>query len=147
MISRRRTAVSVQESTTNTASLRLPPSNNIRNLLLNAKSPPVPKVPENNGGFVEAPHHNDVLCGRGGEVNSHPGNVHYLKIVKSFKSVYVNPTTKKHEKAHISAHVVSSVRKLNPPGRFLKQDDTGKWFEIGDEQAWTKSMKAFNFQK
>lgn len=113
---------------------KLPPTSN---------SPPRPQVPPGHGGPVRSPHPHDVLSGRGGRINSHPGNVHFREMVDSYKREYLDPRTKKVEKARIAARIVSNVRSLNPPGRFLKEDShTNNWLEVGDERAWKKSGQA-----
>ena len=65
-------------------------------------------------------------------------------MVDSYKREYLDlPSTKKVEKARIAARIVSNVRSLNPPGRFLKENShTNNWLEIGDERAWKKSGQA-----
>ena len=64
-------------------------------------------------------------------------------MVDSYKRDYLDPRTKKVEKARIAARIVSNVRSLEPPGRFLKEDGhTGQWIEIGDERAWKKAGQA-----
>jgi len=92
---------------------------------------------------VKTPHANDVLSGRGGRINSHSGNVRFRELVDSLKREYLDPRTKKIEKARIAASIISSIRSLEPSGRFLKEDPhTGLWLEIGDERAWKKSGQA-----
>jgi hypothetical protein len=56
------------------------------------------------------------------------------------KTAYLSPTTRKLEKAHIATSVVNSIRRLDPPGRFLKEDPkcSGIWYEIGDKAAIRK---------
>lgn len=92
---------------------------------------------------MKTPHANDVLSGRGGRINSHSGNVRFRELVDSLKREYLDPRTKKIEKARIAASIISSIRSLEPSGRFLKEDPhTGLWLEIGDERAWKKSGQA-----
>ena len=64
-------------------------------------------------------------------------------MVDSYKRTYLDPRTKKVEKARIAARIVATVRSLEPNGRFLKEDPhTGCWIEIGDERAWKKAGQA-----
>ena len=92
---------------------------------------------------MHTPNCNDVLSGRGGRINSHSGNINFRKMVESLKRDYLDPRTKKLEKARIAARLVATVRRLDPPGRFLKEDPhTGMWIEIGDERAWKKAGQA-----
>merc|ERR1712086_517336 len=61
----------------------------------------------------------------------------------SKKSEYLDPSTKKLEKAHIAAGIVSGIRTMDPAGRFLKEDKgTGMWFDIGDAKAIKKTGQA-----
>ena len=84
-----------------------------------------------------------VLCGRGGRINSHPGNIQFRDMVQDRKVAYLAPSTKKLEKAHIAAKIVSDIRTMEPNGRFLKEDrDTGLWFDIGDAKAIKKAGQA-----
>mmetsp|Transcript_12732 Transcript_12732/g.29256 ORF Transcript_12732/g.29256 Transcript_12732/m.29256 type:complete len:738 (+) Transcript_12732:246-2459(+) len=110
---------------------------------MSSNSPPRPQIPPGHGGPVKTPHANDVLSGRGGRINSHSGNVRFRELVDSLKREYLDPRTKKIEKARIAASIISNIRSLEPSGRFLKEDPhTGLWLEIGDERAWKKSGQA-----
>jgi hypothetical protein len=108
-----------------------------------AQPRPVLTVPPRGIGPIVDPNENDVLCGRGGRINSHPGNVQFRDIINAKKKEYLAPTTKKLEKAHIAAAIVSDIRFMDPPGRFLKEErDTGLWFDIGDAKAIKKTGQA-----
>lgn len=109
-----------------------------------SNSPPLPPIPPGHDSHdVRKPHPHDVLSGRGGRINSHPGNVRFREIVDANKRRYLDPRTKKVDKARIAARIVSDIRSSDPPGRFLKVDpDTGLWVEIGDEKAWKKTGQA-----
>mmetsp|Transcript_24930 Transcript_24930/g.58068 ORF Transcript_24930/g.58068 Transcript_24930/m.58068 type:complete len:555 (+) Transcript_24930:3-1667(+) len=106
---------------------------------------PRPKlhVPPRGIGPIAEPNENDVLCGRGGRINAHEGNVQFREIVNTHKKEYLAKSTKKLEKAHIAARIVEQVRSMDPPGRFLKEDsDTGMWFDVGDAKAIKKAGQA-----
>lgn len=108
-----------------------------------AQPRPAMHVPPRGIGPIAEPNENDVLCGRGGRINAHEGNVQFREIVVANKKEYLAKSTKKLEKAHIAARVVEYIRTLNPPGRFLKEDaDTGMWFDIGDAKAIKKAGQA-----
>lgn len=84
---------------------------------------------------------NDVLCGRGGATNSHSGNRSYRKLVKKMKQKYL--AAKKKDKPRVAAEVVDIIRKMDPPGRFLKKSkDTGWYVDIGDAKAKEKTSQA-----
>jgi len=106
------------------------------------KQAPATQVKPNEGGPVKYPNPNDVLSGRGGRINSHAGNIYFRKIVTAEKVKYLS-MHKKMDKALIAVDIVEQIRKLDPPGRFLKQDaETLYWYEIGDERARKKAGQA-----
>ena len=108
-----------------------------------SNTPPRPQIPPGHSGTIRTPHAHDVLSGRGGRINSHPGNVRFREKVDAYKREYLDPRTKKVEKARIAARIVGTIRCLDPSGRFLKEDPhTGLWMEIGDERAWKKAGQA-----
>ena len=93
-------------------------------------------------GNVKEPHENDVLCGRGGSINSHPGNERFRDLVERRKRVYLTARFKR-EKRLIANSIVSEIRALSPPGHFLTRDSkSGLWFDIGDEKARDKTSQA-----
>lgn len=94
------------------------------------------------GDFVKEPTDSDVLCGRGGSINSHPGNERFRTLVEKRKRIYLTARFKR-EKRLIASSIVSEIRALNPSGRFLSRDaKTGKWKDIGDEKARDKTSQA-----
>ena len=96
------------------------------------------------GGLITEPNPNDVLSGRGGRINSHTGNLQFRQLVNQYKHEYLSKQTKKLDKVKIAGGIVQTIRTMNPPGRFLKQQDKGKdnWVEIGDEKARKKAGQA-----
>mmetsp|Transcript_22530 Transcript_22530/g.49104 ORF Transcript_22530/g.49104 Transcript_22530/m.49104 type:complete len:360 (+) Transcript_22530:331-1410(+) len=91
---------------------------------------------------VKEPHPNDVLCGRGGSINSHAGNERFRTLVEKRKRVYLTARFKR-EKRLIACSIVSEIRALKPPGRFLQLDKkSGLWKDIGDEKARDKTSQA-----
>lgn len=82
---------------------------------------------------------NDVLCGRGGGTNVHPGNRRFRDLINANRRAYLK--ARKNDKPNISRSIVRTVREMN--GRFLKKDDkVGLWFEIGDDGAREKTSQA-----
>mmetsp|Transcript_10427 Transcript_10427/g.14736 ORF Transcript_10427/g.14736 Transcript_10427/m.14736 type:complete len:593 (-) Transcript_10427:68-1846(-) len=100
------------------------------------------KIPPRGIGPVSEPNKNDVLSGRGGRINAHDGNIRFREICQEHKKEYLAPTTKKLEKAHIAASIVDNIRAMDPPGRFLKEDPDGTWWDIGDFKAIKKVGQA-----
>lgn len=81
----------------------------------------------------------DVLSGRGGATNIHPGNRYFRALINEHRLTYLK--AKKNDKPAISRAIVNKVRTRN--GRFLKKcEDTGSWLEIGDDLAREKTSQA-----
>ena len=93
------------------------------------------------GQAIETPHDNDILSGRGNFVNYHPGNEQFRALVRKHKVAYV--ACPKSMKGTFAEMIVEEVKRFNPPGRFLKQDDATKlWFDIGEKKALDKTRQA-----
>lgn len=91
--------------------------------------------------LIRVPHANDVLYGRGGGTNHHPGNKRYRKIVEGRKLDYVN--SKRLDKPLVALEIIRSWRGQDPPGRFLKLDDSNStWIDVGDKKAREKTSQA-----
>ena len=87
---------------------------------------------------VKEPHENDVMYGRGGGTNHHPGNKRYRKMVEDRKLEYVN--CKRLDKPLVALEIIRLWRAQLPPGRFLKLDEkTGLWHDVGDKKAREKT--------
>jgi hypothetical protein len=77
----------------------------------------------------------DVLCGRGGVTNSHPGNIAFRRLVQQFRGEYV--MAPKHQKMILAKQMVDMIR-TEWSGRFLKKVDKDYYQDIGDDQACSK---------
>jgi len=105
-----------------------------------AKLPPVDRSSAND--IVVQP--NDVLCGRGGETNHHPGNIRYRSLVKAYQKLYL--LAKRRDKPKIAQCIVVSVRGVN--GRFLKRTKNANnaggssWVDVGNVKAREKTSQA-----
>lgn len=96
---------------------------------------PVPASLEGTSVFNDA----DVLSGRGGGTNVHPGNRTFRDLINMHRRAYLK--ARKNDKPAISRAIVRSIRDGN--GRFLRKDEkTGLWFEIGDDAAREKTSQA-----
>lgn len=90
---------------------------------------------------IKDPHANDVLYGRGGGTNHHPGNKRYRQMVEDRKVEYV--ACKRLDKPLVALGIIREWRGQKPPGRFLKMDDnTGLWNDVGDKKAREKTSQA-----
>lgn len=105
-----------------------------------ARPRPAVIVPPRGIGPIKEPNDNDVLCGRGGCNSTHMGNGHFRELVCAHRHEYAGET--KLERAHIAAAVVQDIRGKQPPGRFLKEDPDGMWYDIGDTKAIKKAGQA-----
>lgn len=85
---------------------------------------------------------NDVLCGRGGCINAYPGNLQFRTICGKLKDAYRSSKTNG-EKNRIVEGIVRTIRSMDPPGRFLKEDSSSDdcWVEIGDDKAKSKIVQ------
>ena len=86
---------------------------------------------------------NDVLCGRGGLSNHHQGNILFRKFVRDRQDEYLQAS--KSNKAYVAREIVDAIRKLDPPGRFLKKvtkNDEEGWIDIGNRMAREKTSQA-----
>jgi len=97
-----------------------------------------PLIQPGEGGEILEPQDLDVICGRGGKINAHEGNIRFRDIVSKFKKQYLE-IKQKSEKCKFCMFVVREIRKSEPAVRFLnKNSKTKKWLEIGDEKAMKK---------
>ena len=81
----------------------------------------------------------DVLCGRGGNVNKHPGNRIFRELIKKNQDIYLK--AKKKLKPLIARSIVDTIHKKK--GRFLKMDTvTCAFYEIKDGKAREKTAQA-----
>lgn len=95
-----------------------------------------PNIPQGPPEFTD----NDVLCGRGGLTNNARGNIFFRHLVRMKQDAYLMAS--KREKAGVAREIVEAIKCLNPPGRFLKKDASGKWVEIGERKAREKTSQA-----
>jgi hypothetical protein len=81
-----------------------------------------------------------------GKTNHHPGNIKRRLIIEERKDEYM--TSSRNGKPIIAMEVVRIWRDLSPPGRFLrKNEETGLWDDIGDEDACIKCSHTLRERK
>lgn len=98
---------------------------------------PAPVMPSQEG--IDVFEDNDVLSGRGGGTNVHPGNRYFRDLINRNRRAYLK--AKKNDKPAISRAIVKAVRERG--GRFLKREEgSSEWFEIGDNMAREKTSQA-----
>ena len=88
---------------------------------------------------LKGSHHlQDVLCGRGGKSNHHPGNEWYRNLIKSRRPLY--RASAKHSKLVVATSIVHAVEQQN--GRFLERDEhTGFWYPVPHKRAVNKTSQ------
>mmetsp|Transcript_4982 Transcript_4982/g.7195 ORF Transcript_4982/g.7195 Transcript_4982/m.7195 type:complete len:668 (+) Transcript_4982:227-2230(+) len=93
---------------------------------------------------VMEPHEHDVLCGRGGLTNHHPGNAWYRRLVRSNRPLYRE--SPKHTKLLVAKAIVHHVQNQTPPGRFLERRRgaaySGMWYCVSYKRAVDKTSQA-----
>lgn len=95
--------------------------------------------------YAENIHENDVLCGRGGKSNHHPGNKRYRQVICELKGNYRDLSAKT-EKTRVSREIVSTVYEYG--GRFLKKEDnSGKYYIMPENEARRKTSQALRETK
>ena len=63
----------------------------------------------------------DVLLGRGGAINRHPGNQRFRALVAKHKPAFAQTKVRRDKRA-IAKCIVNEIHNLQPPGRFLTAD-------------------------
>ena len=87
------------------------------------------------------PNENDILLGRGGKNNKHPGNEQLREMARKKVTKYCTSTKK--EKSSIKIELARRVQEMKPPGRFLRKDkEKGEWVEVNDVTAFEKTSQA-----
>ena len=89
--------------------------------------------------IIVTPRPDDVLCGRGGLVNKHNGNLNFRKWVGEFKEKY-HASTDNYEKTQLSLEIVAKVKGVG--GRFLSKYKEKHWIEVDDNKATAKAKQA-----
>jgi hypothetical protein len=80
-----------------------------------------PVIPADAPRYADADlHRHDVLSGRGGYVNAHPGNHHLRTLCHHRKAEWEAGSNA--TKRRIALEIYGMIRRLDPPGRFLKKE-------------------------
>merc|ERR1711907_764283 len=96
-----------------------------------------PKSKNNSGRiYVENPSDNDVLFGRGGRSNHHPGNARYRTEVERLSTTYKS-TTSKPERLQMTKALAATIRASG--GRFL-QKERNVWYVVDNEEVVLKKV-------
>jgi hypothetical protein len=105
----------------------------------NIESVPTTRANNCSSVTIVEPSDSDILCGRGGNINIHPGNIYFRKLVDSRKPAYVTARFKR-EKRTIAESILNDIKKKN--GRFLTKNEAGEWLIFPDHKARDKTSQA-----
>ena len=95
----------------------------------------------------------DVLCGRGGHSNNHPGNKLFRRIIQENKEIYQELCDQSAKKQMLVSSIVQAIQHFG--GRFVRKQptsqkreggDTFVWVEISEKEARTKTTQALREQ-
>lgn len=81
---------------------------------------------------------NDVVCGRGGKVNNHPGNKRFRKLISEYSMKYLE--AEKQDKPALAFEIVETVKQRG--GRFLVKYSSDGFVESDDHRAREKASQA-----
>ena len=92
------------------------------------------------------PHEHDVLSGRGGHINSHPGNKLFRRLVDDEYIEYIRADNK--GKKTIAKGIIYTIQNAKPPGRFLHLDtNTDQWSLMSYDSLLRKVCQRFREHK
>eukprot|EP00956_Cyclotella_meneghiniana_P033194 scaffold94290_cov72-Cyclotella_meneghiniana.AAC.3 len=103
-----------------------------------------------NTPHVIIPTDNDVLCGRGVNIASHPGNERFRTLITTRSDAQYCEIYTATEKRAVAEEIVRHIASLDPPGRFLKREGRGQvtrglngpWEELSHRDAVKKASQA-----
>ncbi len=108
-----------------------------KSIPLQIERSPLPKQAPDIEQNIITPRNEDVLFGRGGRTNHHPGNIRLREVVRQYQEAY--RLAKKIDKPKISKLIVAALRTANPPSRFLRlNEQLNEWVDVGDRRAAEK---------
>ena len=106
------------------------------------------------------PTNNDIIIGRGAFINNHQGNIQFRNLCYEKKERF--DTSSPGEKRICASEIMDTVKRMVPPGRFLKRDPgalqapvltgdgsyqlpprglEGPWEEVSDDKACAKTIQ------
>lgn len=85
------------------------------------------------------PTEKDIVLGRGGHSNNHPGNKHFREKALELRPVY-EACESKEEKYRISQELVDCMKAENR--QFLRKNSDGQWYEVVGNDVRKKASQA-----
>jgi len=73
--------------------------------------------------------------------NSHIGNKRFRDVIALHRPDYIKAI--KNDKPNVARRIVRAIRTSDPPGRFLKKCEDGKWRDVGDKVAAVRYVHIF----
>ena len=102
-------------------------------------------IPPHGKIYVDNIRESDVLCGRGGRSNHHPGNKRYRRVISEMRYMYRN-TAAKSNKTDLSRAIVDHVCQYG--GRFIKKEESsGRYYVLTRGEARKKTSQALREAK
>lgn len=99
----------------------------------------------NKAGGIKSPGELDILKGRGGYTNLHPGNIKFRGEARALRSIYRDANTTRNEKYQISMDLVDKVHKYG--GKFLEKGEDELWYECDEDSARKKASQVLREEK
>ncbi|KAL7491349.1 hypothetical protein ACHAWT_001879 [Skeletonema menzelii] len=96
-------------------------------------------TPGDDQEFIPKATENDVICGRGGAINNHPGNRRFRSYINELKYQYLHEP--KQTKPEVAMRVLALIKQSDPPGRFLMKFPQG-YLECSMDRAKEKASQA-----
>ncbi len=100
---------------------------------------------EATGVGIEKPGKNDILRGRGGYTNHHPGNIKFRNAARALRADYRRTETGRSQKYLISVELVRNVKAYG--GRFLEKGKNNLWYEMDEKAARKKASQVLREEK
>jgi hypothetical protein len=79
----------------------------------------------------------DVICARGKKATQHSGNQRFRALIKMNLPKYSQASSKL-DKSLLVSSIIKAVRQASPDGGFVREEDDGSWYEVGDHFAREK---------
>lgn len=99
----------------------------------------------NENELVEEPLFYDILCGRGRDIEQHPGNRHFADLMRQFQELYAIRSMR--GEAQTVIDVIMRFLLERPHLRFLERNDDGNWKVASQRtvrkkvgQVWLRSL-------
>ncbi|KAL7494454.1 hypothetical protein ACHAWT_003147 [Skeletonema menzelii] len=97
------------------------------------------------GAGIKNPREDDILRGRGGYTNHHPGNIKFRNAARALREEYRRAETGRNQKYLISVQLVRNVKAYG--GKFLEKGKDNLWYEMDENAARKKASQVLREEK